>query len=192
MKQIKNNQAGFSSTVIILVMVIVVLIAAVGWLVYDRNHGKHSRTSTSTTVSESSTASNAPQTSGSYLIFKEWGVRAPYTDNDTYSYSLSDDKTVASVISKNLAAKDSGCADFGAGQISRLTANDYASPAQDGPKVSQDYKDHPENYAKIGDYYYRFRHDQAGCGRKVTAEEQNQANAAVSALIKKFEAIPAQ
>ncbi len=191
----KNNQKGFGVAVVLLGIAVVVLAGAVGWMVYDRNQNKPVK-SDNTTPSQQA-APNTPQATSTtqastqkYFTIKEWGIRAPYDGQDTLTYDLADNANVTSVISADLAAKDKACSKFGAGQIRRLSADDYASPAQYGSKVSEDYKSNPDHYVVIGKYYYSFMHDQAACGSGVTAEQQNQANATTSALIKKFEAVP--
>jgi hypothetical protein len=127
----------------------------------------------------------ASSPAATYFTIKEWGVKAIYSGTDTFTYTLSGDGKLATVISKHLASEDSGCASFGAGQIKRLVGTDGAYADGDGPSVAEYAQQNPGLYVKVGDYYYQFVHDQAECG-SVSVTDQNQANDQVKSLIAQF------
>jgi hypothetical protein len=123
------------------------------------------------------------------LTIKEWGVRASYTGGDTFTYTLSSDGKFADVDSKQLVSKDSACAKGGSGGIARFSPADYVHQDQHGPTVEQDAAQNPNLYKHIGGYYYRFAHAQALCSGTVSANDQSQANDAVSVLVSNLQAI---
>jgi hypothetical protein len=193
MSKLHSNEKGFGAVEGLLIVAVVVLLGVVGYMVYH-NHNKTATTTptatnntTSTTPTKTTTPTTTPtQPATSYFTIKEWGVRAPYTGQDTFTYRLSNG--LATVISKQLAAKDAGCTTYGAGQIRRLSPTDGTYSDGTGPTVEQTAQSNPGIYAHVGSYYYQFVHDQGECGNTSVAD-QNQANDAVKALVASFQAV---
>jgi type II secretory pathway pseudopilin PulG len=194
----KLNSLGFTLVEGLLIVVIVGLITGVGFYVW------HSKQATEKNLDQANQSANSSQnklvgnkkpttsqptkTTIQYFEIKEWGVRAPISNGDTFTYKFSaDNKNIINVISKNLSDKYQ-CTDFGAGQIARGQANDMAP---EGDKTyQQDAAQNPDLDVKVGNYYYRYFHDQAGCSNSVTADAQNQANDYTKGLMTKLQVTP--
>jgi len=190
----KLNQRAFSAVEGLLILLIVVIVGATGAYVYTSNKNANKNlkaasqdASGTPKFSSKKKTSTTPTSSQQYFTVKEWGVQAPYSGTDTLTYTMSSDNTLATVTSKQLATKDSGCSTFGAGQIKRLSGTDPAYAGGDGPTVTAYAAQNPGMYTKVGAYYYQFVHDQAQCGSAAVAD-QNQANDATKALVAKFQA----
>lgn len=190
----KVNDRGFSAVEAVIVVVVVVAIAAAGWFVYKHNQKKPATSTTKTTAStsqSSSTGKSTPATgtttpTATYYTIKEWGVKAPYSGQDTFTYTLKDNNAAAVFVSKKLAGEDSGCTTFGAGQISRYLGTGMAN--QEGTlTIEQNAKVNPGLYTHIGNYYYQFIHDQSQCGKAPIAD-QNQANDTVKSFVTDLQA----
>jgi len=124
-------------------------------------------------------ASNtSAQSSKKYLVIKEWGVKAAYTSSsDTLSYPMSDDKSLATMITSKLATA-MGCTDSGGGYISRLTAGDqavgYPPDTDPWPKVSADAQTNPGKYVHIGKYFYYYETEhESACGNEANLPPTN-------------------
>ncbi|HSX07568.1 MAG TPA: hypothetical protein VLG11_01610 [Candidatus Saccharimonadales bacterium] len=188
----KVNDRGFGAVEAVVIVLVVVLIAAAGWFVYKHNQKKPATNTTKTTTSSNTSTSKSPPATGTttpsvnYYTIKEWGVKAPYSGQDTLTYTLKDNNGAAVFVSKKLASEDSGCATFGAGQISRYLGTDVAN--EDGTlTIEQNAKANPGLYTHIGNYYYQFVHDQSQCGNAPIAD-QNQANDTVKSFVTNLQA----
>ncbi|MDQ2906218.1 MAG: hypothetical protein M3Y81_22080 [Chloroflexota bacterium] len=191
----KADQSGFSSIIVLLGVLVIAAIAVSSLAVYQ-HHKNSSKTTastnspqTTTQQSKNTTTTQPTPTTTQYFTITQWDVRSPYTGTDTFTYKLSADNKLATVISKQLASKDIGCASFGAGQIERFASTDHAYSGDIGPTAAQDATQNPTSYTYVGGYYYRFVHDQSGCG-SISISDQNQANNAVKALVATFQAVP--
>jgi hypothetical protein len=188
----KLTSQGFTAFEAILIVVILAIIAGTGFYVYHANK-KASDTLNTASKAQSepsvhkNTGTKLSASSQGFFTIKEWGVRAPYTGSDTFSYGLEDGGQSATVLSKKVTASDSACTTYGAGQIGQYLATDSAGTDDSDLTVAQDAKDHPGLYTKVGENYYRFFHDQAGCK---DINVQNEANQTVKALVSKLEAVP--
>jgi hypothetical protein len=171
MKKI-SKQSGFAVVEGLLIFVIVGIIGFTGWYVWhsqknaDKSYDNSSNSSqTTASPGKKATTTNQKTSTSStqkYLTIKEWGVRIPYSVNDALSYHL-EAPNLINVASKNLADKyGSDCADYGAGSIGRLTPQD-TFPWDNTTTAEQDASAHPSIYSHVGNYYYRFNHDQAYC-----------------------------
>jgi hypothetical protein len=196
----ENRQKGFSAVEGLLIVIISGMLGGVGWYVIHSQQqvDKTYSQTANTTVVPKSTAAKVPSTTSqpNYLTIKEWGVRLLVDIGDTLTYRVTaGNGNGIEVISKNLADKY-GCNDFGAGIINRLKPSDNAAEYSiSGTKtvtVEQAAKDNPDDYKKVGVYYYAFAHDQAACSSTVIIDAQNAANSNTKSLIPKLEAIPAQ
>lgn len=171
----KLNQSGFGAIEAILIVVIVAIIGGTGYYVYHANKqtDKAANNASSSNIESSKTQATsskttAPANTPKYLTIKEWGIRAPYSGSDSFSYIISTNNT-ATVISQKLKTKY-GCTDMGAGMIQRLNPNESTSAD-----------------VHIGNYYYKFVHDQATCSETVKASQQNEANNTVKSIVPKLE-----
>lgn len=181
----KWNQKGFTGFEIVLVLVALIATGAAGYYAYQVRHTQPADNSVNV-PHKKVTQSSAPQpsTPAQYFSIKEWGVKAPYSGADTLTYKLNGN--VATVASKQLSAKYSGCSEYGAGQIRRLQPSDGAYPDGSGPTVEQYASQNPGLYTKVGSYYYQFKHDDSVCADDGSGELQNQANSTVQGLVSKF------
>ena len=199
MGKLSKNESGFSALEVILIIVIVALVGFTGWYVYSSQQKANKNLAATTSGNPTfkkvtkptvTKTTKQPATSQKYLTITEWGVRAPYTSNDTLTYVLKGDS--AMIVSKNLA--DSyGCTTFGAGGISRLTPDSIVDPGPD--TVAQVAKANPNDYKYIAGYYYSFGHDQAACSDQANVGSAGEAadlaaNNFTQSLIPHLEAIP--
>jgi len=117
-----------------------------------------------------------------YLVIKEWGVKIPYAGDDTFTYQLkaASNGSGIQVSSEQLAAKY-GCANYGAGSITRLRGNEAADP--NGDTAAQLQTTRPDIVTKLGNYYYLFVHDQAECSDIASSGYQSVANNTVKASL---------
>jgi len=120
------------------------------------------------------------------LIIKEWGVKVAYTSVDTFSSKVIAPGNIADIVSNNLA-KQYGCTVFGAGILNRELGIARNGMDNSGETIAQSYAKSPTLFTKVGNYYYRFVHDQAACSKTITVTAQNQANDFVKALVPKLE-----
>ena len=194
MKTITSTQNGFAVIEAILIVIILAIVGGTGLFVYQSSKSSDETLNAAAKVAQSSppkvTKKIVPTLKAqNYFVVKEWGVRAPYGGSDTLTYRF--DNGLVTVISKQLAAANSGCATYGAGQIVRFAAQDDIGPTADsGVTAQHDFAQNPSRYAHVGNYYYSFRHDQAGCASQTTdVNLQNQANSVTAGLVVKFEAI---
>jgi hypothetical protein len=185
MTGLHKNKQGFGTIEGILIVAVVVLLGVVGFMVYKNSNEP---ATPSHKVNTTPVKKTTPPTT-SYFTIKEWGVRAPYDGQDTLTYKLSNENKLATVISKQLADKDPGCAEYGAGTITRLSPSDGAYADRTGPAVEEYAKQTPDLYTHIGNYYYQFDHDQAQCGN-ISLDDQNKANNEVKALVASLKAVP--
>jgi len=70
-----RNQSGFSVIEVSLVLLIVAVLAATGFVVYQRQQSSSAKSGVPTTSVQTTTQPTATIT---YFDIKEWGVRAPY------------------------------------------------------------------------------------------------------------------
>ena len=200
-----KDQRGFSSLETILIIAVVLLLGAAGYLVYANHRTapakpvppsaastSGSKTPSSNTTS-SGTAATPNYTSQAYFTIKEWGVRAAYNGNDTFTYKIdkndSDQYFRATVISKELASQYPGCQGFGAGTIVRLSPTDGVNNDGSGPTAADYAKDHSDGFRQVGNYYYEFIPDQARCG-DAPIIDQTKAGEDVKNAVTHFEALP--
>jgi len=196
MKKLSKNNRGFSAVEALIVLVVLALLGFAGWFVYHKQHEKNDKKTTTNSSSKSTndTSKDASKDSTKdqteYFTVSEWGVRAAYTASDRFTYKLSDGNKMLTAISKELAAADSGCSTFGAGQISRMQGSDFATADGQGPgqTVEQAAAQNPNTYVKVGNYYYMFRHSQSACG-SVDVATQNKANDQLKALVPTLKAV---
>lgn len=171
-----------------------VILAVVGFAVYSTLHAKKASISSTPSRSTSPAPSPSPAARQDYLSISQWGVRAPYSGTDKFTYSITTEKWggVATVVSVRLAGQYPGCATYGAGQIKRMLGTTIASQAMATDSqltVAQYAQQNPRlGLKQIGDYYYMFMHDQAVCDGGGSATSQNEANNEVQALVAKLEA----
>jgi type II secretory pathway pseudopilin PulG len=194
----KNDQNGFSVIETLLVLVIISLIGFVGWYVW---HAKQNTDKNLTPVSEvnlpvtskrqtAAVKASPSATAITYFNLKEWDVRASYSGQDKFTYKMSADGNLATVISQSLATNE-GCSSMGAGQIKRLVGTDSSTEdGNGGLTVNAKAEQNPTLYTHLGNYYYQFVHDQASCSNTVTIDEQNQANNEVKALVERLQSTP--
>ena len=191
----REHQSGFSATVILLAVLVVAVLAVTGLVVYQHHKPSNAKnsaatSSTPTTTQPKSTTTPQPaQSTTQYFTITEWGVRAPNTTTDTFTYNVSSDGKSAYVKSAQLANKDSACTYGSAGTIVRYSPTDYTDPYNQGPTVQQQATQTPSLYVHIGNYYYIFRHTQSQCG-SVSITDLNNANDEVKALAANLQAIP--
>lgn len=123
-----------------------------------------------------------------YLVIKEWGVKIPYTGDDTFTYQL---KAVSNgsgiqVSSEQLATKY-GCVNYGAGSVTRLRGNEVADP--NGDTAAQLQSAQPDIVTKLGNYYYLFVHDQSECSDTAAAGFQSKANDTIKSSLTRIEPV---
>ena len=193
MKMLKN-QTGFSVIEALLILVVVGILGFTGWFVYHSkqatdktlaNTGNSNvQTKQSTTEQNKKTATTVQSTSeAKFLIIKEWGIKIPYSSNDTLSYVLKGQNS-AQIASANLAT-NYGCNEYGSGSIGRSLGTDEDSNS--GTTVAQEATQNPEMYVKLSNYYYNFAHDQAACSMSVTVAAQNAANDFLKSILPNIE-----
>lgn len=193
----KKSQYGFSVIEGLLIIIALTLVVFVGYYVWhtqkqtDKTLNTAAQTSQNTTAQSKNVKPNK-NSNQKFLVIKEWNVRIPYDGDDTFSYKYepsgngTKDSDAIEVISQNLASKY-GCTGFGAGIIYRAIGS-YVDPTDPtSPTTAQLAAQSPNDWKHVGDYYYRFTHDQAACSDTVTVDAQNQANASVKALIPSIE-----
>jgi len=193
----KYNQKGFTAVEGLLIAIIVLMIGFIGYYVYHSQQQANKTLNSAQAEGVSTSAAKKTSTSGNassatrYFTISQWGVRAPYSGTDSFTFSYSaGGGTSALVISSNLA-KTYGCTTFGAGQIAKSSADDPANdPANPSATVGEDITSNPSMYTKVGSYYYSFAHDNAACSDSVTVDAQNAANDTVKALVAKLQIIP--
>jgi Tfp pilus assembly protein PilV len=177
MNRIYKNEKGFSAVEILMAIVIVVLIGVVGWLVYN-----HHKTTTASNTAKTSTTPTKANTSTStsqkppqkYITISAWGVRVPYSGNDTLSVSGqtctengdSNGDTVnlgcqVTVNSQNLTNSVGSCTAKVSGKVGyfyRMGSNDnYGATNGSGyTPVAQWAARNQGQYTRIGSYYYAF------------------------------------
>lgn len=191
---INKSARGFTVVEILLVLIFLAIAGFSGYYVYHAQKTsskitpQNSTQKTNTAASKSSVSPNQK-----VLDIKEWGVKVNYTSaDDTLTYSIGKDSpSVATVISAKLA-RTYGCTTMGAGQIGRYSGEQttYATVGSDNPTtVAAAAAADPVNWIHVGNYYYRFAHDQALCpdkdGYDVTTVQnaQNAANTFVAKLL---------
>jgi len=196
-----KTQKGFAVLEGLLLVIIVAVIGGIGWYAIHTKHqtdkilAQSEKTSQSTP--QTSAKSNNTSTNQKYLTIKEWGVRIPYSGSDIFTYGLSEGSTnLIKVISKNLA-DTYGCIESGSGTIAKLNPSDDSSGTgiSGAPTVEQDATQNPNLYGHVGNYYFKFIHDQSACSAKVAEGSSGQtaqsaANDALKVLIPKIQAIP--
>jgi len=196
----RRKQAGFSVIEVLLVVLVVVVLAATGFVVYQRHQTNSAKdraaanTTQTNTQPQNTTSTQPAQTTTQYLTIKEWGVRAPYSGSLKLIYTMSADSRTATFSSDELTALSTDCTGRG-GSITRWASTDQVSegPADASTPTAASYfaQAAPSTYAHIGNYYYTFAHDQAACGDlNTTAALQSQTNDAVKALVANLQAIP--
>ena len=196
----RRKQAGFSVIEVLLVVLVVVVLAATGFVVYQRHQTNSAKdraaanTTQTNTQPQNTTSTQPAQTTTQYLTIKEWGVRAPYSGSLKLIYTMSADSRTATFSSDELTALSTDCTGRG-GFITRWASTDQVSegPADASTPTAASYfaQAAPSTYAHIGNYYYTFAHDQAACGDlNTTAALQSQTNDAVKALVANLQAIP--
>jgi uncharacterized protein (UPF0333 family) len=176
MNKIYKNQKGFTAVEGLLIVLILVVIGAVGYMVYHNNHKFK-------TVSVSTTANNKPALSTKtttkptqkYITISAWGVRVPYSGNDTLSVA---NQTCAEngdaqgdtvnlgcqvdVKSQDLANSVGSCQSNRVtgtvGYFYRMGANDNYQDTGGGgfTPVAQWATANPGQYTQIGSYTYAF------------------------------------
>lgn len=169
-------------------LLVVALVLVAGLAVYTSIHSKKTATvaiSPSPSPSKSPSPSPSPTSQQGYFAITQWGVRAPYDGTDTFTVQINTG-SLATIVSKQLAAKYSGCTTYGAGQIKRLAPTDGAYADGSGPHVQDYAKQNPGMYTFVNGYYYQFVHDQAVCDMN-SADMQNQANDTVKSLVGKLQ-----
>jgi len=171
MSKLHKNEKGFGAVEGILIIVVVILLGAVGWFVYDRNHGKATTSSapaTSTTTPTVNTKSTVD-----YLTIKEWGVKVPQLPaGNKVSYQISDyDKNEADFVSSEQKAIGGSCGDFS-------FARYHIFQAASGYKSNDEIRQNQLNYAaennldiKIGSKTYYILGDMTGGDCTGTAKE---------------------
>src|SRR5947209_6704226 len=129
----KKFQDGFSAIEGLLIVIIASMLGGVGYYVWHAQQQvdkTYSQTSNSSVVPKKNNKPTPISSTGSnqkYLVIKEWGVRAPYSNDDTLTYKVDPGNGTIAVISKNLSDKY-GCNDFGAGNVARLAPTDKVPP----------------------------------------------------------------
>lgn len=183
----KQKQTGFTVIEALLLVIALSIIGFGGYYVWNSNQQSNKSLSQAEQTSQKTSPIQKDQ---KYLTIKEWGVRFPYSGSDTYSYIYEPSiPTSIEVISQNLA-KNYDCTSFGAGIIAKSLPSDNSAPSNDSPSVEEYVKQNPDVFFKVGPYYYSFGHDQASCSDSVTVGAQNQANTAVSKIVKNIEVVP--
>ena len=191
----REHQSGFGTLEILLFVLVVAVLAIVG-VVVPQHHkpisalfsAATSQKPTITQPQSTTTTTQSPQTTTQYLTITEWGVKAPYSGNDTLTYTLSSDNNIAYISSKQLTSADAQCTRSSAGSIRRYTATGLASPYNTGPTIAETASQNPGLYTHVGNYYYIFAHAQSACG-SVSVSTQNQANDTVKALVPNLQPI---
>src|ERR1700691_3644878 len=157
MNKVSKNEKGFSAIEAILVLVVIVLIGIVGYITYKDHHKtKTANTATSSSSQSKTTASsselsttNKASTNSSkksntkYLTVTQWGVRTPYTSNDSLSYVIDPNNQNLALVVSQYMADNFGCTasnaintqTSGAGSISRNSATATASAMSSTPET---------------------------------------------------------
>lgn len=189
-----KTQNGFAIIESLLILIIIAIIGGTGYYVWHSksqtdktlDNASNSNSVVSPAKSTNSVKTSSPATPQTkYLTIVQWGVRIPYTGEDTYSYTYQDDTpNTVEVVSANLSSKY-GCTSIGGGLISRFLPNDQVDPAGDTAKDLA--KSNPGSFYLVGNYYYGHTHDQASCSDSVPPNAQNQTNSSVDAIMSKIE-----
>jgi prepilin-type N-terminal cleavage/methylation domain-containing protein len=186
----KLSQNGFTAVEVLLVLILLAILGFTGFYVYHAQQNANKSLDTAqTTANSSSTASTktAAQDKTKYLDIKEWGVKFPYSGNDTLTYVLDEpNNDNASIVSATLTAAYPGCVTYGAGSIGRGHGDSTRFEGEE--TLAQTYAANPGTIGKVGDYYYHFNHDQAGCEHQssdASLAAQNTANDFVQAIVPK-------
>ena len=101
-------------------------------------------------------------TNTKYLVVKEWGVRFPYVNEDTFSYTMQGQSNVISIVSKKLADEQGGlCKTQGGGSIERAQAADpfrkgSSGPAAAFPSYQVAHGDSVNGIGKVDNYYFGY------------------------------------
>jgi len=182
-----QKQTGSIHAVAIIVLTLG-LIGAVGFIFWQNfiNKPKTDDKSTSSMQSKekplaAKDASVQPVNDTKYLVVKEWGVKFPYTSDDTLEYKYDRESSSISITSKKLAAVDGSDGSCGAADIGRGTAHDplAADGVGPSPTLKEYYDAHKgESVAnrftvtigKFGNYYYSFVHNNGGCSSDAELE----------------------
>lgn len=165
----RNRQAGSAHAVVIIVL-IAALLFALGWIFWQNFILKQPRVNDDKPVvvkEKSVTPTSVPHSDVKYLTVSEWGVKFPYTGNDTLTYHYdSTTPEFISVSSDSLAASGAVCKQDseGAGGIQRGTAQEVVPGGFGSEKTfAQMYQSNSSTMGKQGNYYYQFVHDNGTC-----------------------------
>jgi Tfp pilus assembly protein PilV len=201
------KQLGFSSIEALLIVLVVTVLAAIGYVVYQR-HKSMSAKNSAVTVSTQKTGQQQNATStqsqpATYLDIKEWGVRAPYSGplNLQYSVALGDSHSVAVSSSQLGAGGPAVCSstpNSDAGILSRyLPTDSNLGPKMPASETAEQYIEQNPTvpHAKVGNYIYIYWGNNyltngaynGPCNDKIAAQ---QTIAAYSALVPKLQTIP--
>lgn len=171
MNKISKNEKGFSVVETLLVLVIVVLIGIVGYMVYKNHHKTTVPNNTAKTSTTSSHTKPIQQPTQKYITITAWGVRVPYSGNDTLTVSNQTcDQPGDTVLggcsfevdSQNLANSVGNCQSNRAtgkvGHFYRMGTNDnyIATNGSGYTPVTQWVTRNPGQYTMISNYYYAF------------------------------------
>lgn len=191
-----KNQRGFAILEGFLILIIIVVVAGVGWYTIHTKHQTDKILSQADKISQntpvSSTKMNSAgsnQTTTSYLVVKEWGVRFKTSSvtNDA-EYLIKDEHTLY-LTTKRYTALAATCGLNGrTGYIARGVAG-YSILA--GRPIQSDTFEGKLLAVKIGDYYYEWVGPQAPCTNPDNKSAQTY-QAAIVDMAKSVQAVPAQ
>jgi Flp pilus assembly protein TadG len=166
-----KSQEGFGAIEAMLILIILLLVGFIGFYVLHSSNvaNKTLDSSTKANVSTSADSTVSSANGQKYLTISEWGIKVPYNESYTFTYSTAfdsnDPSSVIGLSTDQLVAADSACsAQNGAiGAIQRATAD--TPVLDDGTTAAQVAADKSGSYsfAHIGNYYYIFSGPQDGC-----------------------------
>jgi len=187
--KLRSNQTGFSAVEVVLVLVIVALIGVVGFMVYNnhKNKTRPAAATTSTTKATTTTPTKLTTPAQKYLTISAWGVRVPYSGNDTLSsgsqtctengdasgdtVNLGCSVTVSSqALANSVGSCQSSKATGTVGYFYKMGANDnYSATNGSGfTPVAQWTAANPGQYTQLGGYTYAFAEIGAAWGGQGT------------------------
>lgn len=168
MGKLKHNQSGFGAVETVIIIVIVGLLAAVGWLVYDRNNKDNNDKQE---VSSTTQQANNTNTTG-YFEINEWGVK--FKTNDQldglyYVYTGEKQGTTGSIVDFSVVAlKGTDCA---IDKTSQFRLVRYSQAEVDALKDdTSDMATAIKAGTKLGDYYYVEQSNNDVCSQDSTVQ----------------------
>ncbi len=189
----KRHTNGFTIVEVVIVVIIVIAIGGLGWYVWQANNKKSTTTNTPSSSTTQSTSTGLTNNT-KYLTIAEWNVRAPYSGNQEFNYTIQDyaesGDSVTFLNTKEL--QDAGCTSPGAGgRIYRYGA-DKEVARSDGSMTGKTGDEYFQNWAndssapvkKIGNYYYLFQNDFQQCSNDSAIALQTRVSEELKVLVR--------